>query len=94
MNSQRIPKSVIGVKQVTKAVKNDLAKFVYLADDADDRVLSPLMELCKTKNIKIITGQTKKELGKSFKIDVPAAAVAELLEDWPLTQLKISREIS
>lgn len=81
MNSQRIPKSVIGVKQVTKAVKNDLAKFVYLADDADDRVLSPLMELCTTKNIKIITGQTKKELGKSFKIDVPAAAVAELLED-------------
>lgn len=33
-------KRVIGIKQVTKAVKNDLAKCVYIADDADDRVLS------------------------------------------------------
>ena len=38
-------KRVIGIKQVTKAVKNDLAKCVYIADDADDRVLSPLKEL-------------------------------------------------
>lgn len=81
MNTQRNPKSVIGVKQVTKAVKNDLAKFVYLADDADDRVLSPLKELCEAKGVKIISGQTKKELGKSFKIEVGAAAVATLLED-------------
>ena len=44
-------KRVIGIKQVTKAVKNDLAKCVYVADDADDRVLSPLKELCMTKNV-------------------------------------------
>ena len=47
-------KRVIGIKQVTKAVKNDLAKCVYIADDADDRVLSPLKELCMTKNVEMI----------------------------------------
>ena len=70
-------KRVIGIKQVTKAVKNDLAKCVYIADDADDRVLSPLKELCMTKNVEMIFGNTMAELGKSCNIEV-AAAVALL----------------
>ena len=69
-------KRVIGIKQVTKAVKNDLAKCVYIADDADDRVLSPLKELCK--NVEMIFGNTMAELGKSCNIEVGAAAVALL----------------
>lgn len=69
-------KRVIGIKQVTKAVKNDLAKCVYIADDADDRVLSPLKELCKAKNVEMIFGNTMAELGKSCNIEVGAAAVA------------------
>lgn len=71
-------KRVIGIKQVTKAVKNDLAKCVYIADDADDRVLSPLKELCEAKNVKMIFGCTMAELGKSCNIEVGAAAVALL----------------
>ena len=69
-------KRVIGIKQVTKAVKNDLAKCVYIADDADDRVLSPLKELCMTKNVEMIFGNTMAEVGKSCNIEVGAAAVA------------------
>ena len=80
MNTLKNPKSVIGVKQVTKAVKNDLAKCVYIADDADDRVLSPLKQLCIANNVEIITGNTMADLGKSFRIEVGAAAVAILRE--------------
>ena len=71
-------KCVIGIKQVTKAVKNDLAKCVYIADDADDRVLCPLKELCQEKNTKMIFGASMAELGKSCNIEVGAAAVALL----------------
>ena len=71
-------KRVIGIKQVTKAVKNDLAKCVYIADDADDRVLSPLKELCMTKNVEMILGNTMAELCQSCNIEVGAAAVALL----------------
>lgn len=71
-------KRVIGIKQVTKAVKNDLAKCVYIADDADDRVLSPLKELCNAKNIEMIFGNTMAELGESCNIEVGATAVALL----------------
>ena len=74
-------KRVIGIKQVTKAVKNDLAKCVYIADDADDRVLSPLKELCRTKNVEMIFGSTMAELGKSCNIEVGAAAVALIKGD-------------
>ena len=71
-------KRVIGIKQVTKAVKNDLAKCVYIADYADDRVLRTLKEICMTKNVEMIFGNTMAELGKSCNIEVGAAAVALL----------------
>ncbi len=73
-------KCVIGIKQVTKTVKNDLAKCVYIADDADDRVLSPLKKLCESKMIEIIVVPSMAELGKSCNIEVGAAAAA-LIKD-------------
>lgn len=69
-------KRVIGIKQVTKAVNNDLAKCVFLANDADDRVLEPLRDLCKAKNIKVVTESTMAELGKACSIEVGAASAA------------------
>ena len=73
-------KCVIGIKQVSKAVKNDLAKCVYIADDAEDRVLRPLKELCESKNVETLSGGSMAELGKSCNIEVGAAAAA-LLKD-------------
>jgi len=42
-------KRVIGIKQVTKAVNKGLVGCVFIADDADVRVLQPLRELCGEK---------------------------------------------
>lgn len=69
-------KRVIGIKQVTKAVNNGLAGCVFLAADADDRVLKPLKTLCESKKVKVITGVTMTELGKACSIEVGAAAAA------------------
>lgn len=71
-------KRVIGIKQVTKAVRNHLAKCVYIADDADDRVLSPLKELCEAEGIEVISAASMAELGKACNIEVGAAAAALL----------------
>ncbi|MDQ0204555.1 L7Ae/L30e/S12e/Gadd45 family ribosomal protein [Pectinatus haikarae] len=69
-------KRVIGIKQVTKAVNNGLAQYVFLAIDADDRILKPLRTLCETKRIEVVTGATMAELGKACSIEVGAAAAA------------------
>ena len=74
-------KRVIGIKQVTKAVKNHLAKCVYIADDADDRVLSPLKKLCRAEGIELIPAGSMAELGKACNIEVGAAAAALLKAD-------------
>lgn len=69
---------VIGVKQVTKAVNKDQALCVFLASDADGRVVQPLRAICEEKSIDMDTAHTMEELGKTCSIEVGAAAVAVL----------------
>ncbi len=69
---------VIGIKQVTKAVKRGLASEVFIAEDADERVIGPLKLLCDENNITVTQVSTMKELGKACSIEVGAAAVAVL----------------
>ncbi len=69
---------VIGIKQVTKAVKRGLTSEVFIAEDADERVIGPLKLLCDEKSITVTQVSTMKELGKACSIEVGAAAVAVL----------------
>jgi large subunit ribosomal protein L7A len=69
---------VIGIKQVTKAVNKGFVESVFLADDADERVLKPLEELCESKNIEVIKVSAMKDLGQACMIEVGAAAAAVL----------------
>ena len=69
---------VIGVKQVSKAIKRGAVASVYVADDAEQRVLGPLMELCAEQGIELVHIATMKELGKTCEIEVGAAAAAIL----------------
>ncbi len=69
---------VIGIKQVTKAVKRGLTSEVFIAEDADERVIDPLKLLCDENNITVTQVSTMKELGKACSIEVGAAAVAVL----------------
>ncbi|SDF98371.1 large subunit ribosomal protein L7A [Selenomonas sp. WCT3] len=69
---------VIGIKQATKAVKRGNVQTVYVADDADDRVIEPLKALCQESEIPVGHAETMKELGQACGIEVGAAAVAVL----------------
>lgn len=69
---------VIGIKQVTKAVKRGLTSEVFIAEDADERVIGPLKTLCNEENITVCLVSSMKELGKACSIEVGAAAVAVL----------------
>lgn len=69
---------VIGIKQVTKAINKGQALYVFLAADADDRVIDPLRSLCEAKSIPLAAAHTMGELGRACAIEVGAAAVAVL----------------
>jgi large subunit ribosomal protein L7A len=61
-----------------KAVEKGLAARVYLAQDADQRITEPLVQVCNAKEIPVDYAPSMSELGKSCGIEVGAAAVAVL----------------
>ncbi|MDF2563777.1 MAG: ribosomal protein L7Ae/L30e/S12e/Gadd45 [Massilibacillus sp.] len=78
LDTLKTAKKVIGIKQVTKAVKKDLCKKVFIAQDADLRVVQPLKDLCEQHKIDKVDVATMSELGEACTIEVGAAAVAVL----------------
>ena len=73
-----MPKKTIGVKQVTKAVERDLVQAIFIARDAEQRLVEPLRMLCSQKNVAVDTTPSMVELGQACSIEVGAAAVAVL----------------
>lgn len=71
---------VIGIKQVTKALKRGQAKKIFIAADAEARVTEPLVKIANARKVLTETLSTMKELGAACGIEVGAAAVA-VLED-------------
>ena len=71
---------ITGVKQVTKAVSKGKASCVFVANDADDRVIRSLKELCVENGVELVDTATMAELGKACSIDVGSAAAAALNE--------------
>jgi len=71
----------IGSKQTVKALKRDLAKLVYVADDADRHVAEPVIRICEEKKVPIVKVDSMRNLGKACGIKVECAAVAIIEED-------------
>jgi large subunit ribosomal protein L7A len=71
---------VIGAKQTKKAVEHGKLEAVFIASDADQRVVGPIKQICETKGISIYYVDTMKQLGKAAGIDV-GAAVAGILKN-------------
>ncbi|HOQ37257.1 MAG TPA: ribosomal L7Ae/L30e/S12e/Gadd45 family protein [Acetivibrio sp.] len=69
----------VGLKQSKKAVEKMTAKQVFIAKDADERVVGRIKELCQKNNIPIVYVDTMKQLGKACDIEV-GASVACLLK--------------
>ena len=72
------PKKIIGTKQTLKAVNKDQVKLVFIAQDGEEHVVSPLKEICREKGIEVVPVSTMKELGEACGIQVGAASAAIL----------------
>lgn len=73
-------KKVIGIKQTIKAVENNTALEVFVASDADEKVVGNLKEICREKGVNIQFVESMKMLGKVCGIEVGASAVCLLKE--------------
>ena len=69
---------VIGVKQSKKAIRDGAAAEVYVALDAEKRVVGPVYELCSETDTRITEITTMAELGDAVGIDVGASVVTVL----------------
>ena len=76
-----VKEKVVGLKQVRRALHQHTARRVYLACDADPRLIQPLRELCSQEGTEADDTLTMHQLGRACGIDVPAAAVALLRAD-------------
>lgn len=70
------PHIAVGTKQTLKALQNGEASLVYIADDAEERVVAPVKRSSAEKGIPVVTVDTMANLGRLCRIDVGAAAVA------------------
>ena len=73
-----VVKKVIGIKQSIKAINSGVGNVLFVAKDADAKLISPIIQLAKQKNIKIVEISTMKELGKIAGINVKASSVLTL----------------
>lgn len=74
MTSKLPDKRIVGAKQTLKAIKSGIADKVFVAEDADIRVIVPITEACRENSVEVIRIDTMKELGELCSIDVGAAA--------------------
>jgi large subunit ribosomal protein L7A len=72
-------KKTVGIKQSLKAVETGTAQIVYIAKDADEKVINSIKNAIVSTSIEVIYVENMKLLGKTCGIEV-GAAVACLLK--------------
>lgn len=78
MNSKISEKRIVGAKQSVKAIKSGTAKIVYIADNAEAKVIRPIIEACSEFSVELVHVETMQKLGSLCGIDVGAAAACVL----------------
>ena len=71
-------KKTVGIKQSMKAVENGTAVNVFIAQDCEQRIVRPIIELCQSKAIPITYVDSMKTLGKACGIEVEASVACVL----------------
>ena len=69
---------VVGMKQLKKALAAGEVKKVFLAEDADPALTTPLRTLCEAQRIPLVSVATMRQLGEACEISVEAAVAAIL----------------
>ncbi|MBR2742487.1 MAG: ribosomal L7Ae/L30e/S12e/Gadd45 family protein [Clostridia bacterium] len=72
----KIDNAICGIKQVRKALKGGAVKTLYLASDAEKRLIAPIVALSESLYIPVVWVSSMRTLGKMCGIDVGCAAAA------------------
>lgn len=80
MVDRLIGNKVIGIKQSIKSIKNNEGKTVFIAKDADLKLIQQVAKLAEEHLLEVIYVSSMKELGRLCGIDVGAAAAVLLNE--------------
>ena len=67
---------IVGTKQTLKAIEKEKVRMVFIAMDADSKVVAPLVDRCAQKNIPVEKVATMVALGKACGIEVGTASAA------------------
>lgn len=69
-------KKVVGTKQTLKALEKGEALVVYVAKDAEEKVICPVEGLCEARSVELHYVGSMSELGEMCGIKVKAAVAA------------------
>lgn len=71
-------KKTIGAKQTSKAIMRGEVKLVFVANNSDERIVLPILELCEEHDVPVNQEHSMEELGRAGRIKVKAAAIGVL----------------
>ncbi|CAM3241833.1 ribosomal L7Ae/L30e/S12e/Gadd45 family protein [Filibacter tadaridae] len=73
---ERAKKTIIGTKQTVKAIRAGIVTEVIIAQDAEERIVTPVLEEAALHSIQVTHVDSKERLGNACGIQVSAAVVA------------------
>lgn len=73
---EQAKKTIIGTKQTVKAIKSGVVKEVFIAEDADKKLVAPIIGETTIRGIKVSYVDSREKLGRACGIQVGAAVVA------------------
>ena len=68
----------VGTKQTRLAIERGEAEKVFIANDAEPKLVEPIVQRCQELGIPLVSDSSMRELGKACGIQVGAAAAALL----------------
>ncbi len=71
-------KKVVGVKQTLRSLREAAVVTVFVAADAEARVLDPVLAACREAGLQPVCVETMAQLGQACGIDIGAACAAIL----------------
>lgn len=74
-------KRVVGIKETRKAAEENRLESLFVASDADLRVVGQIKQICEQRGIPVHMVDSMKQLGKAAGIDVGASVVGVLAEN-------------
>ena len=69
---------VVGIKQTLRLAEQDRLSTLFIAEDADQYVIKPALELAAQNSVPVVRVESKKKLGKMCGIEIGAAVAGAI----------------